>query len=191
MCCGVWVALTAGRTRTLLRSWDPIDALWVAYNAILAGLFLIRSRPAVVSMNPVHWIVALLTSFSGLFFGKQPDSASPGLSGVADVLIVAGLIFSGLTALYLGRSYDFLPALRGVQTRGPYRFVRHPMYALSLLMRFSYVLKHPSPQNVVILLIVILLYDRRAAFEESIMRHDARYRSYEEMVRCRFLPKVY
>src|SRR3989304_6265654 len=113
-----------------------MEGLGLASNATITLLFLVRTRPSRVSLNPLHWLVALLTSFSGLFFeGRSTSPYHADLLG--DALILLGLTGSGSAAVALGRSYDFLPALRGVSTGWLYRYVRHPMYVSSIVMRLG------------------------------------------------------
>lgn len=120
----VWEAMTAPRAWSVVRNFEWLESCWVLYNATIAVLFLIRYRPTVVSLNPLHWAVALVTSFSGFFFRRS--LGAPGLSQamVADGLIVIGLALGTAAAIALGRRYDFLPALRGVQSRWLYALVR-------------------------------------------------------------------
>ncbi|MHC4388963.1 MAG: methyltransferase family protein [Planctomycetota bacterium] len=96
-----------------------------------------------------------------------------------------------MTALILGRSYDFLPALRHVKTGYTYQIVRHPMYLSSILIKLGYVLKNPSIYNAFLLLIITLLYDRRAKYEEDVMSHSNAYVGYLQQVKHRFIPGVY
>ena len=190
VCFAVWGSLTVLRARALTRTFDGMELLWLTYNATIATLFLVRTRPSVVSLQPVHWLVALLTSFSGLFFEKH-SAGLPATEPVADGLILVGLAGAGSTALALGRSYDFLPALRGVATGWLYALVRHPMYASSILIRFGYFAKHASAFNAVAFGVMVWLYVWRALFEERIMLKDLKYRQYVGRVRHRFLPGFY
>jgi protein-S-isoprenylcysteine O-methyltransferase Ste14 len=189
-CFAVWGSLTAVRARALVAGFTWMEVIWLAYNATIAVLFLIRTRPSVVSLNPVHWLVALLTSFSGLFFDTQPAGLAAA-GGLCDALILIGLAASGTAAIALRRSYDFLPALRGVSTGWLFKVIRHPMYLASIVIRLGYLGKHASVYNAAVFVIMVVLYDRRAVFEEQIMNHDARYREYAERVRYRFVPGVY
>jgi protein-S-isoprenylcysteine O-methyltransferase Ste14 len=189
-CCAVWTGLGVSRARALAEEFSWLEVVWLAYNVTLGVLFLIRVRPVAVSLNPIHWAVALLASFSGMFF----ESTSPALRGlrpVADGMILAGLAGSAAAGLALRRSYDFLPALRGVSTGGLYRFVRHPMYTSALLTRFGYLIRHASVYNAAVFVVVLWLYDRRARIEEQTMLGDPRYQEYARRMRWRFVPGLY
>jgi protein-S-isoprenylcysteine O-methyltransferase Ste14 len=187
----LWGGLTAWKTRSLFDRFTSLECDWILYNAAIAVLFLVRSRPSLVSMNPLHWLVALVTSFSGfLYVRTEPVDPGPWQAAMEYFFwLVLVLDFTALLAL--GRNYDFLPALRGVQTKWLYRIVRHPMYASSILIRLIYILQNWSGINFLIFGIMAWLYDRRASFEEDILRQDSRYQEYAERVRYRFLPGIY
>jgi protein-S-isoprenylcysteine O-methyltransferase Ste14 len=142
-------------------------------------------------MNPIHWIVALITSFSGFFFFRVDTNENSLLSLTADTLIIFAVFLGIVTALVLGRSYDFLPALRHVKTKFVYRFVRHPMYLSSIIIKLGYVLKNPSIYNILLSAVIIILYDKRAKYEEEVMSHNNSYIEYLRQVKYRFIPMVY
>jgi len=185
----IFGAMTVSRGRSLFTEFRWMELLWLFYNGTLCVLFLIRSRPSVVSLHPVHWLVALLTSFSGLFLQQRP-AAPPALETIADVMIVAGILASVVAGISLGRSYDVFPALRGLTTGWIYGLIRHPMYLSSIVIRLGYVLKHPSAYNLLIFAGIVWLYDLRAGYEESVLENDPRYADYRNRVRFRFVPGI-
>ena len=189
--CLVWGYHTASRSRTLLESFEFSDLLWLVYNATISLLFLVRVRPTVVSMNLVHWVVALITSFSGFIFSGQGTDTGPILSFTADVLIALSIVLGIASALILGRSYDFLPAVRHVKTGYAYQIVRHPMYLSSIIIKVGYVMKNLSVYNVCLLILITVLYDKRAKYEEDIMSQSASYVGYLQQVKYRFMPGIY
>ncbi len=177
--------------RALLRNFALFDLLWLIHNVIMALLFLIRIRPAVVSMNIIHWAVALMTSFSGFFLLKESASSNQILLHTTDVLILFAFCLQIAAALILGRSFGFLPALRRVKTQYLYQIVRHPMYLSSIIVKLAYVLRNPSIYNVLLLVVIAFLYDKRAKYEEDILLHDSSYVDYLQKVRYRFIPGIY
>ena len=110
---------------------------------------------------------------------------------VSDSVIIIAVLIGIMTAFTLGRSYDFLPALREVKTKFIYRIVRHPMYRSSIAIEISYILKYPSIYNILLLIIIVVLYDKRARYEENIMSNNESYIRYLKQVRYRFVPGVY
>lgn len=187
----LWGTLTVSKTRALFGRFDALEVCWLLYNVTIAILFLIRMRPSVVSLEPTHWLVALVTSFSGLFFVRAESLPTAVQASLAGGIILVGLVGGWVAALALGRSYDFLPALRGLQTAWVYGIVRHPMYVSSIVIRAGYVIQNPLAPNVCLWAAVIWLYDRRARYEEAIMNEDPRYQDYCERVRFRFVPRLY
>ncbi len=71
LCFLIWGGLTGLRARHLVVNFSWMEVVWLVYISMFAVLFLVRSRPTAVSLNPLHWLVALLASFSGLFFEKE------------------------------------------------------------------------------------------------------------------------
>jgi len=183
--------LTINHIRALWGGFDLTELLWLIYNATASVLFLIRVAPSAVSMNPVHWLVALVTSFSGWFFLSEGDNSSPVLLHTAESLVLFALLVNIAAALTLGRSFDFLPALRRVRTGWLYRIVRHPMYLSAIIVKVGYVLKHPSAYNALLLLALAAIYDRRARYEEEVLSRDESYAEYLRRVKYRFVPGIY
>jgi protein-S-isoprenylcysteine O-methyltransferase Ste14 len=183
--------LAAPHAWALLKGFDAFELLHLVYNLTVALLFLVRTRPSLVSMSPIHWTVALLTSLSGFFFVRKESNPHTLLLLAGDSLIGVGVLFACAAALVLGRSFDLFPALRRVKTRYVYQIVRHPIYLSALVLRLGYVLKNPSLYNAVLLLLVAVLYDRRAKYEEDILSRDGSYVEYLQRVKYRFIPGVY
>jgi len=191
MLCLVWGSFSLIHGQALLESFEFTELLWLVYNVIITLLFLIRVRPSVVSMNLIHWVVALITSFSGFIFSRQGTNNGPILSIAADSLIVFAIVLGIVTALIIGRSYDFLPALRDVKTGYVYEIVRHPMYLSSIIIKLGYVLKNPSIYNICLLIVITALYNKRAKYEEDIMSHCDSYVNYLRQVKYRFIPGIF
>jgi protein-S-isoprenylcysteine O-methyltransferase Ste14 len=64
-------------------------------------------------------------------------------------------------------------------------------FAFSVLLSLGYVLKNPALYNAALLLLVAVVYDRRAKYEEDILAHDRSYVEYLRKVRYRFVPGIY
>ena len=131
--CSYCVYFAYIRAQALLTEFDWFELLHLVSNVTMAALFLTRTRPVAVSMNPVHWIVAVVTSFSGFLFVKDGVNSVRVLELTADTLMIVAAVLTYGAALALGRSIGFLPGLRRIKTVLVYRLVRHPMYFSSIL----------------------------------------------------------
>ena len=91
----------------------------------------------------------------------------------------------------LGKRFGVIPALRGLMTRGPYRFVRHPMYLAYVLADIGYSLQEWNLGTALMVMAgwASLLFRIRA--EERILSHDAGWSPYAAMVRYRLIPGVW
>ncbi len=178
------------RSISLINEFDFVELVRVIYSVTVSLLFLIRTKPAIVSMNPIHWAIALVTSFSAHFFIRESGTGNGVLADTAYILVIAAGILAFLTALTLGRSFGLFPALRKVKTKYVYQIVRHPMYLAFIIFKFGYVLKNPSIFNILLLAVVIILYDKRAKYEEDILSNDNSYVDYLHQVKYRFVPGI-
>jgi protein-S-isoprenylcysteine O-methyltransferase Ste14 len=91
----------------------------------------------------------------------------------------------------LGRSFGVVAADRGLRTGGPYRLVRHPVYASYLITEAGYVLQNPSVWNLGLLLIELLCQIGRIHAEERVLRQDPAWSAYAAKTRYRLLPGVF
>lgn len=106
------------------------------------------------------------------------------------VVVGGGLLIAA--ALNLGRSLTPLPApaARGaLRTGGLYRLVRHPIYAGLLALLFGGALGARSAVKLGLATALLSLLNRKAAWEEDMLRR--RYPEYEEYARRtpRFIPR--
>jgi protein-S-isoprenylcysteine O-methyltransferase Ste14 len=156
------------------------------------GVFLILTRrPATtVSTRPSDWALSLMAVNAPLLVA--PAAASTFLpSQIAPALMVAGMIIQISAKAALWRSFGLVPANRGIKTGGPYRFVRHPMYAGYTLTHIGFLLGFPSLQNSLLYLIALLIEVARLLREELVLNQDPLYRKYADRVRYRLLPGVF
>ena len=107
-----------------------VSAFW----ALVVTAYL-RRRPAIATnSSPVTYVVAVTASFLPFVFPLLGErSTNLALVAVADLLLIVGTAFAAWGIRHLDRSFSILPQARAVVTTGPYRLVRHPLYAGELL----------------------------------------------------------
>ncbi len=101
-------------------------------------------------------------------------------------LVGVGLALWGMVSL--GAAFGVAPADRGLVTHGPYRFIRHPMYAGETLSLIPVVLLNPSLRNLALAAVLTVTVLLRIQWEEGIL--DG-YTEYARRVRWRLLPGVW
>jgi protein-S-isoprenylcysteine O-methyltransferase Ste14 len=122
------------------------------------------------------------------FFGKT-DQALPNLASTACVLI--GVIMMLVTIRHLGRSFSLVPQARSVVQTGPYRWIKHPLYASEEIAVVGVVLQYLSPVTVIVLVLHIAVQVSRILYEEDLLRRNCpEYSSYEAS-RWRLIPYVW
>ena len=158
----------------------------------LLGVFLILTRrfAKAVSTRPLDWTLSLIAVNAPLLV--VPAAASTFIpTQVATAVMFAGMILQISAKIALWRSFGLVPANRGIKTKGPYLFLRHPMYAGYTLTHIGFLLGFPSLQNSLLYLTAFLIEVARLMREELILNQDPLYREYATRVRYRLLPGVF
>ena len=102
-----------------------------------------------------------------------------------------GLLIQISAKASLWRSFGIVPANRGVKIGGPYRIVRHPMYAGYTITHIGFLLGFPLMQNALLYFAVFLVEVARMYREEAILNQDPAYRAYAARVRYRLVPGIF
>jgi protein-S-isoprenylcysteine O-methyltransferase Ste14 len=174
-----------------LAASKNLDAALLVISELL-GVFLILTRrfATTLSTHPLDWALSLTAVNAPLL--AAPAAASTFVpSQIATALMLAGMIIQISAKAALWRSYGLIPANRGVKTRGPYRFVRHPIYAGYTLIHIGFLIGFPSLQNFLLYFTTFLIEVARLMREEVILNNDSLYREYGTRVRYRLLPGVF
>lgn len=133
--------------------------------------------------------VFLLGLFSLIVRGEF-FSASP-LVIAAQALAVGILVWARLTFGRQEFNVTAIPGAGPLVQRGPYRYVRHPMYAAGLLLLWSSIIGHWSLVNAAIGLVVTIIILARVAAEERLLRSwYAEYSEYAQRTK-RIIPFIY
>jgi protein-S-isoprenylcysteine O-methyltransferase Ste14 len=146
---------------------------------LLIGAFLLNSRaPALPPRSLPEIFVPLASCAYFVLYGFIPSLPEPLARNVfggpvPPVCVLAGMLL-GLVGpaislwgvLALGKSFGIFVSVREVVLRGPYRFVRHPIYLGYFCVWVSLALLNLSPAIFLLVALHMLLFRVRARMEE-------------------------
>jgi protein-S-isoprenylcysteine O-methyltransferase Ste14 len=177
----------------LTPTFTVADWVYVLQHAMVLGIALTRPAPTVRDYSiasSTAVIIAYAYPYAQVICLRWSPGyvAWPGV-GFALVIFAAGLSF--VTLVTLGKLFGVRPAVRGLATSGPYRFVRHPMYLSYIVADVGYNLQE---WNFVTLLLVFvgwaaLVY--RIHAEERVLSQHSGWLGYAASVRSRLFPGLW
>jgi len=164
--------------------------LLVISEVLVIGLVLTRGLSKTMSDNPLDWLLAFAGSSAPLL--AVPAIENPVIpANICLILMITGMCIQISAKVVLWRSFGLVAANRGVKVDGPYRFVRHPMYAGYVLTHIGFLLGFPSVQNSILYLAALAIQVARLNREERILRQDPVYQEFASRVRYRLLPGLF
>jgi len=101
------------------------------------------------------------------------------------------LMIAAASIVVLRRSFAVLPSVRDIVTRGPYRWVRHPLYLGEAIFVLGVMLLAFNLASLLLYLGFLALMLARIRIEERKLFAQEEYRSYARSVRYRMLPYLY
>ncbi len=179
--------------RILGQSWlsgEVTNLLLLPSEGLVVIFLLIRRQAQLISLRWQEWLLALAATLAPMLVkpGTGPTLVPTSL---AAALMLAGVIVQVHAKFNLGRSFGCVPAHRGLQLTGPYKFVRHPMYAGYLLSHIAFLLVNPTLHNLLAYTVCYALQIPRLFAEEQMLAEDPLYREYQGKVRSRLIPGVF
>jgi protein-S-isoprenylcysteine O-methyltransferase Ste14 len=177
-----------------LRSWletgRTVSLVLLLSEASVVAFVLIRRFAREVSHKPADWFAALLGTTAPLLI--RPTGGEALLPAFACVtLMFVGIGIQIAAKLSLRRSFGVVAANRGVKRGGPYRIVRHPMYAGYFMTQIAFLLANPSAWNGAVYALAFSLQISRIFMEERVLNRDLAYREFAQAVRYRLAPGLF
>ncbi len=167
-------------------------ALVLVFYAVVIWCYL-RRGPAVATSHSVTAHAAAVAATWLPFALPLLHRAPPGtvVQAVSDVLLVCGTSWSVWSLRFLGRNVSVLAQARDVVDRGPYRWVRHPLYAGEIVSSLGVAMAMNSLAAVAVWLVLCALQVYRALREEQVLLQALpQYRTYRSHTAA-MLPGVF
>jgi protein-S-isoprenylcysteine O-methyltransferase Ste14 len=175
---------------TYKYSFDSIVGLLLLSETIPVVLVLIRKPSTSLSRRPSDWLFGIAGTTVPLLI--SPAIIHPVVSqSFCLALVVLGMAVQISAKAVLGLSFGIVAANRGVKVLGPYRFIRHPMYAGYQITTIGLLLAMPSLLNTALYASAFALQVIRIFREERLLSKDQDYRNFSARVRYRLLPGVF
>jgi protein-S-isoprenylcysteine O-methyltransferase Ste14 len=170
-----------------------LEAPHVALLLISEGLavaFILLRRSAVRSdCSPYSAVIAFVGTGAPLLVIAPGGPLIPPIAGFW--IMIAGLLLNISAKVALNRSFGLTAANRGVKREGPYRFLRHPMYAGYAANQAAFLLLNPCLWNLAVYAVGWSVQILRIRAEEALLLEDPAYQAYAGQVRFRLLPGIF
>jgi protein-S-isoprenylcysteine O-methyltransferase Ste14 len=178
---------------SLTSTFTIADWVYVSQHLLVLGITLARP-PARVQDRSFFSSAAVVVAYAYpyaqmVYLRRVPGTPAWPEGGLALVTIAAFLSFASL--LSLGRWFGVWPALRGLETRGPYRLVRHPMYLAYVLADIGYSLQEWNYGTALLVMVGWASLFCRIHAEERMLAQDPGWSNYVALVRRRLLPGLW
>jgi hypothetical protein len=179
-CSSRWLDNKSRSVEPTLFGWAVALACYPPFNSI-TGTYLPLHGESQGGLLNFYWAREYLSE--GLCFG---------MALALDLALKAFIILNYLVYVWattaFGLRFSNLTH-RGIITRGPYAYVRHPAYiAKNLAWWAEYIRTFPSFALLLCLLVQNYIYYLRAVTEEEHLQQDPNYRAYQEQVKYKFIP---
>jgi len=161
-----WLTVVGGPVR---------EGLFAAFCLIPVVLFVVRPRPQAADGRVLPKLVAFagtaILLLTGTFLpeGTRLVAVPAWVASASCMVLVAATAGAVWGLLTLRLSFGIFPAARRLVTRGPYRLVRHPLYACEIVCAVAMVVADGHLVPVVIVTVFCALQVTRIGYEERLL----------------------
>lgn len=168
---------------------NPSNLALLISDGLPLALVLVRRPAQAVTRNAADWATAYVAAAAPILLGPGGHPlVDPRLCGA---LMILGLLLNVYGKICLARSFGLVAANRGVQRSGPYRVIRHPIYAGNAITQLGFLLANPTAANLLLCLAGMSLQLIRLQAEEKLLGQDPIYAEYMAKVPYRLAPGLY
>ncbi|HKB10620.1 MAG TPA: isoprenylcysteine carboxylmethyltransferase family protein [Vicinamibacterales bacterium] len=186
----LFTLLCANLLQNFLRTGHVTGLLFLASESLVVVLTTVRRRARLVDRTMAAAVTTTLSMAgppllrAGDAMPLAPDALTAVISAIGLLLVITG-------KMTLGRSFGLVPANRGVVVRGPYSFVRHPIYTGYLITHACFLVANPTPWNAIVIGVADAALIVRALMEERVLSADPAYQGYCRRVGWHLVPGVF
>jgi protein-S-isoprenylcysteine O-methyltransferase Ste14 len=177
----------------LTPTFTITDGIYVLQHFIVLGIAVTRPQPKVwdysIASSVAVGIAYAYPYAQVIYLRWSPGYMVSTAAGLVLVTLAAGL--SLVSLLTMGRLFGVRPALRGLATKGPYRFVRHPMYLSYILADIGYNLQEWNFVTLLLVLVGWMSLVYRIHAEERVLSQHPKWPAYVGLVRHRLFPRLW
>jgi protein-S-isoprenylcysteine O-methyltransferase Ste14 len=187
---GIFARFAAVTVQNFVAMPSIETCLMLVSEVLPCTLILCRKPSNAMSTRPSDWFFGLAGSIAPLLI--KPAAVAPLLPAAICLLVIIGGLFMQISAkVVLGRSFGMVAANRGVKMAGPYRTIRHPMYAGYTIGHIGLLLAMPSLLNAALYALAFAFQVVRILREEAVLMQSQDYRNFAARVRYRLLPGIF
>jgi protein-S-isoprenylcysteine O-methyltransferase Ste14 len=177
----------------LTPTFTITDWIYVLQHFIVLGIALTRPQPKVrdysIASSMAVGVAYTYPYAQVIYLRWSPGYVASPAAGLVLVTLAAGL--SLVSLLTMGRLFGVRPALRGLVTSGPYRFVRHPMYLSYIVADIGYNLQEWNFVTLLLVLVGWMSLVYRIHAEERVLSQHPEWPAYVALVRYRLFPGIW
>jgi protein-S-isoprenylcysteine O-methyltransferase Ste14 len=144
------------------------NALQIPFLA-LATFLVVRRGPQIRGISRFSGVLVALggTLIPSLLIYDSGAESRASIAPLAVVLLLLGMLWAIWSLAVLGRCFSTIPEVRGLVTRGPYRWVRHPIYLGEIVATLGVLLPVLSIFHLAIFVVFCGLQFWRTQYEEG------------------------
>lgn len=147
------------------------DVLVTGFYILMLSAYLSRPSAQRTSRSVTTNAIAVIATFLSIPLLVAGAGVRSGLVPVlvGTIVAIAGMAFSLYSVHTLGRSFSIIPQSRAIVVNGPYKYLRHPLYAGEIVAMTGFVIAHLSVATLALLVLLVVLQAYRAIEEEKIL----------------------